>query len=190
MIPLPPSPKIIIDGITYALKMSLRQTHPSAMPPTTEAIWHALWVRFALIILNSTIMLEERSFALFAMLIPIAVIDVLSYPVVSHFALLTSGNEKRFPLFILAMTWIGNLRVIILMTTLLIIGIENPGGGIFLLLAVGMWMLWATWSVATISLNHKALAGVGMIALMMVVEILNANILIRFVLPLVNTPLG
>ena len=188
MIPPLPTPSTVVDGITYALRMAIRQGEPGQLEPTNRAIWDALWFRFFLIFANSIVMLGMDHAWLIPLLGVIALVDTLSFPVISHFVLQLTGLTGRFPLFILATTWIGNLRVIILFLMLMILGSDSLGGN-FLLLVVAIWMIWAAWSVATRSLGQGGFAGAGMVILMMVVEVMNASVIIGMIHPLVaNTP--
>lgn len=185
MIPSLPSFATIVTGVSYALRMALRQAQPAMLLPTSKAIWDALWFRFLLVLGNGIVMLGFDHAAVFPLLALIALVDTLSYPVISQFALQLAGYGKRFPLFILAMTWIGNLRVMILMVVLLSTGGDSVIGN-FALFVVALWMIWATWSVASQSLGNKGLAGAGMVILMMVVEMINASVIIQFIHPLVG----
>ena len=187
MIPPLPSISTIIDGMTYAIRMAFGQARPEDMPPETKAIWDALWVRYILTLLSNLIVLESNHLTLFALMLPAALIDTLLYPVVSHFCLERTQYANRFPQFILAMTWIGNLSMIIMMTLIALFGNTDTtpvGFGGFLLVIAAIWMIWVTWSVATASLDNRKFLGVMMIVLMMIVQIINALIVFGIAHPL------
>lgn len=186
MIPSPPSIAAIVDGMAYSIRMATRQSQPAAMLPTPTAIWDALWFRFILVLLNGIVMLGWGNLHVLPLLAVIGLVDTLSYPVVSQYVLQLTGLGRQFQQFILSVTWIGNLRVILLMAILL--GTSGTSViGNFLLFVAAIWMIWATWTVAAASLGDKKLAAVGAVLLMMVLEMINASVIINMIHPLVVT---
>ena len=125
MIPTPPGLAAIVGGLTYAMQLSVRRCEPSAMPPSAVAIWDALWFRYMLTLLNGGLILGLGNMGAALMLAVLGLVDVLSYPVVSHFVLRQMQLDRHYTQFILAVTWVGNLRVMILM---MIILMTTPGG--------------------------------------------------------------
>ena len=186
MIPSPPSPSTIISGIAHALRMAVLKGHPEQLDPTPKAIWDSLWLRFMLLTATGTLVLSSDQISLVPLLAVVALVDTLSYPVVSQITLNHIGMAGRFPLFILSVTWIGNLRVILMMVILMIAGGIQTSGGTLLIVATAFWLLWATWSVAALSLGGRGWLGAGMVVLMMFVELTNALIFDAFVHPLVG----
>ena len=188
MIPSPPTPASIVMGLSLALRMALGQEEPDRFKAKFEkmwskAVWEALWFRLMLLVANGTLMVGLDHVNLIPLLVVVALVDTLSYPVVSHFALQAINMAERFPLFILSVTLVGNLRIILIMTALLSTG----GGGVAgntILLAVAVWMIWAAWFAASRSLGRKGWLGVGMLVLMMFTEVLNALVILTFVHPL------
>ena len=166
--------------------MAVRKGHPDQLDPTPKAIWDSLWLRFLLLTANGTLVVGWDQSSLIPLLAVVALVDTLSYPVVSQITLHLVGMAARFPLFILSVTWIGNLRVLLLMMLLLMAGGGENMGGNLLLAAVAFWLIWATWSVAALSLGGRGWLGAGMVVLMMFVELVNALIIITFVHPLVD----
>lgn len=174
-----------MKGIAYAMRLATRQGEPAELAPETKAIWDALWFRFMLVTANGVAMLGMDHFGLIPLLVALALVDTLSYPVVSQIVLRLAGMADRFPVFLLSMSWIGNLRVMLMMTVLLVFGGGEGMGGNAVLAMVAVWMIWAAWSVASRSLGGKGLAGAGMLVLLMVVEVVNASIVVNVIRPLV-----
>lgn len=191
MIPSPPTPASIVMGLSLALRMALGQEEPGRLKTRFEkmwgkAVWEALWFRLILLVANGTLMVGLDHLNLIPLLVVVALVDTLSYPVVSHFALQAIGMAERFPLFILSMTLVGNLRIILIMTTLLATGGGSGMAGNIIMLAVAVWMIWAAWFAASRSLGRKGWLGAGMLVLMMFTEILNALVILTFVQPLAD----
>lgn len=189
MIPLPPSLSTVVTGIAYALRLAspIRRMRKKLdePDPTAKAIWDSLWFRFLLVVVNGLAVLDIDNAGLIPLLVIVALVDTLSYPVISHIVLQFTSLAGRFQPFILAVTWVGNLRIILMMVALFGTGgVENVGGNLLLVL-IAFWMIWATWSAATRGLNGNGWAGAGMLILMMALEFLNAMVVISFVHPLV-----
>ena len=185
MIPLPPSPFSMVMGIAYALRLAIGRGHGDFTKPSAKAVWDALWFRFLLIAANGMLVVGFDHANAIPLLLAVALCDTLFYPVLSHFTLQAIGMSGRFPLFIMAMTWFGNLRIILLMVILLALGGGQNPLGTTVLVVVGFWLVWATWSIASRSLGDRGWLGVGMLMLMMFAEILNAGVVVSFVHPLV-----
>lgn len=184
MIPAPPGLGAIINGLTYALKLSTRRAEPQSMAPVDSAIWDALWFRYLITLLNGGLILGLGHMSAVAMLAVLALVDTLSYPVVSHFVLKLMQRDRFFPQFILAMTWVGNLRVLILMMVILFLGQMDMAKASLYMFPFAIWMIWATWSAATRSIENKGWLGAGMVILMMMLEMVNGVLIITFLHPL------
>ena len=189
MIPSPPTPTTVVMAISLALQMALGRQEPKQFKSRFETIgakeiWDSLWVRLILLMANGVLVLGLDRLDLLPLLAAVALVDTLSYPVVSQFTLQAIGMANRFPLFILAITWIGNLRIILLMAALHLAGGGQSTAGTLVLTGVALWMLWATWSVASQTLGRRGWLGVGMLVLMMSVELVNALLVATFVHPL------
>ena len=189
MIPLPPTPLTVALGLSFALQMALGREDPNGFKPKFEpiwqkAIWDALWVRFMLLGANGVLVLGLDHAHLIPLLLATSLVDTLSYPVIAQFALQVSGMAGKFPLFIMCMTLVGNLRIILVIAALLATGGAGNMAGLLLLAAIGVWMIWATWLVASRSLGYSGWLGFLFVLLMMFTEILNAGIFLTFVHPL------
>ena len=184
MIPTPPGIGAIIAGLAYGLRLSTRRGEPQDMAPTNSAIWDALWFRFLLTLLNGGLILGLGNFGAVLMLAVLGLIDVLSYPVVSHFVIRQMQAERFFPQFILAVTWVGNLRVMILMMVILMTSSAALTSASFVMFPFAIWMIWATWSAGTRSMDNRGWLGAGMVIVMMLMEMINGMLIISFLHPL------
>ena len=182
----PPGFSAIVDGVTYGLRLALRKADPndaSAHPSTPEAVAQAIWFRFMINALNGVIVIGFSGMSILLLFIFISVIDALLYPNISHAVLSRTSLRGKFPSFITAFTWVGNLRVILLMTVSLIgTGFAGVGGQI-ILLPFAIWMIWASWSVATVSLQRGGWVGAGMVMLGFVAEMFIGMMTISYINP-------
>ena len=185
MISGPPGFSAIVTGISYALSLATKRVEPSAEahPNGPVAISQAIWFRFLITILNGVVILGfDNAFAL-VLFFMISAIDTLSYPVVSHVVLYRSGLGKVYPNFITGFTWVGNLRVLMLMTISLLtisLGVESMQ---IIMFPFAIWMIWASWSVATRAIGRGGWAGAGMVLLALVLEMLLGALIITFIHP-------
>ena len=184
MILRPPAPGAIISGLVYGLKIALRRGTPQDISPTTGAIQDALWFRYMLTLFNGVLVLGFSDYGGLIMLAALGLIDVLSYPVASHFVLRLMLLERFFPQFILAVTWVGNLRIIVLMTAILMAGSASVPSFSLIVFPFAIWMIWATWSAAARSIENRGWLGGGMLVLMMLVELINWFLFVSFLHPL------
>ncbi|MGC6485676.1 MAG: hypothetical protein ACON4P_08415 [Candidatus Puniceispirillales bacterium] len=184
MIPTPPGLGAIVAGLTYALQLSIRRTEPQSMAPDSRAIWDALWFRYMLTLLNGGLILGLSNGGAVAMLAVLGLVDTLSYPVVSQIVIRQMRLDRFFPQFILAVTWVGNLRVMILMMVILFLGQMDMATASIYMFPFAIWMIWATWSAATRSVENKGWVGAGMVVLMMLLEMVNGMLIISFLHPL------
>ena len=184
MIPTPPGLAAIVGGLTYAMQLSVRRCEPSAMPPSAVAIWDALWFRYMLTLLNGGLILGLGNMGAALMLAVLGLVDVLSYPVVSHFVLRQMQLDRHYTQFILAVTWVGNLRVMILMMIILMTTPVGLGTSTIFMFPFAIWMIWATWSAATRSIENRGWVGAGMVLLLMILEMINGTMIITFLHPL------
>lgn len=166
--------------LVSAFEIGLRQAMLAAIgrPPMVNLknrgtaaylICHALAVRWLLTVINGVVLLhgaERGYFTLFAL---IALVDTLLYPVASHAVMQRMGCGNRWPGFIMLLTWVNNLRIMLLfavgMLSIIIPGLE------VLILGFVLWMLWTAWRAATISLGRGGWAGGGMILLSVLLEV-------------------
>ena len=118
MIPTPPGLAAIVGGLTYAMQLSCAGARPSAMQPSAVAIWDALWFRYMLTLLNGGLILGLGNMGAALMLAVLGLLDVLSY-LLSAISCCARCNLTHYTQFILAVTWVGNLRVMILMMIIL-----------------------------------------------------------------------
>ena len=189
MIPSPPPrPLMVLLGFTLAVRMAVRKDDPSVVTPTPKKVWDALWIRFFLLMASGMAMLGMDNANLIPLLLATVMVDTLSYPVISQFTLKQIGLAERFPLFIMCMTWIGNLRIILMLTGLFATGAGENLVGAFILAVLAVWMLWATWWVAARSLGNRGWLGGGMLVLMMFTEFLNAMVMLTFIQPQMAGP--
>ena len=192
MIPAPPGFGTIISGITYGLNLALRRVDPAsptAIRQAPDAIWDALWFRFLVTLLNGALILGLDNLS--AMVLPglLALVDALSFPVISQLVISRLGLMGRFVPFILSVTWVGNLRIVVLMTVMLVFGPISAvgiGAGNIVLMAVALWLVWATWSAATLSLGRSGWLGAAMVILMMAVEMINGMLIVTFIHPMLG----
>ena len=185
MIAGPPGFSAIISGISYGLSLAIRKVEPGpdAHPNGPIAISQAIWFRFMITVLNGVVILGFDKMTALVLFIFISAIDTLSYPVVSHAILHRSGLGKLYPTFITSFTWVGNLRVLILMTISLLtvsLGAENMQ---LIMFPFAIWMIWASWSAATRSLGRGGWAGAGMVFLALVLEMLLGAMILTFIHP-------
>lgn len=186
MISGPPGFSAILNGITYGFELSLRRTDPndaSAHPNGPVAIAQAIWFRFMITVLNGSLIMGFTDASGIAMFMLVILIDTLAYPVVSHAILYQNGMGARFPSFITAYTWVGNLRVLLVMTLSLLSSFVGAPQLQIMLLPIGLWMIWASWSVATHTLQRGGLAGAGMVVLSMVLEVIILMAMLAFINP-------
>ncbi len=189
MISRPPGFSAIVSGISYALSLALRKVEPSpkAHPNGPIAIAQALWFRYMVTVLNGVVILGFDKVTALVLFFLISAIDTLSYPVVSHAVLHKAGMARVYPTFITAFTWVGNLRVLLLMTISLLtvgLGVESMQ---IIMLPFAIWMIWASWSVATHALGRGGWAGAGMVFLALVLEMLLGALILTFIHPPVPT---
>ena len=185
MISGPPGFSAIVTGISYALSLATRRVEPSAdaHPNGPVAISQAIWFRFMITVLNGVVILGFDNVVGLVLFFLIAAIDTMSYPVVSHLVLAKSGLGKTYPNFITGFTWVGNLRVLILMTISLLtvsLGAENMQ---IIMFPFAIWMIWASWSVATKSIGRGGWIGAGMVFLALILEMLLGAMIITFIHP-------
>ena len=190
MISGPPGFSAIITGISYALNLSLKRVNPTpeAHPNSPTAISQAIWFRFLITVLNGVVILGFDQLSAVILFILISAIDTLSYPVVSHIVLHRSGLGKIYPSFITGFTWVGNLRVLMLMTISLLtvsLGAENMQ---LIMFPFAIWMIWASWSVATRAIGRGGWVGAGMVFLALILEMLLGAMIITFIHPV--TPIA
>jgi len=192
MIPAPPGFGAIINGITYGMNLALRRVDPAstnAIRQAPDAIWDALWFRFLVTLLNGALILGLGNMWTVVLLGLLALVDALSFPVVSQLVIARLGLMPRFVAFILSVTWVGNLRIVVLMTVMLIFGpisAVGVGAGNIILLMVALWLIWATWSAATLSLGRSGWLGAAMVVLMMAVEMINGMLIVTFIHPMLS----
>jgi len=192
MIPSPPGFGAVISGMTYGLNIALRRVDPAdpaAIGQHVGAIWDALWFRFLITFLNGALILGLSNFSMIALLGLLALIDALSFPVISQLVIGRMGLMPRLIPFLLSVTWVGNLRIVVLMTVMLMFGPISAvglGAGNLILLAVALWLIWATWSAATLSLGRSGWLGAAMVILMMAVEMINGMLIVTFIHPVLN----
>ncbi|XDZ65309.1 hypothetical protein AB8880_10305 [Alphaproteobacteria bacterium LSUCC0684] len=192
MIPAPPGFGSIITGMTYGLNLALRRIDPAntgAISQTPGAIWDALWFRFLVTLLNGALILGLGNVSAIVLLGLLALVDALSFPVISQVVIARLGLMPRFVPFILSLTWVGNLRIVVLMTVMLAFGpisAVGMGPGNIILLAVALWLIWATWSAATLSLGRSGWLGAAMVVLMMAVEMINGMLIVTFIHPMLG----
>jgi hypothetical protein len=184
MIPKPPGPRVIITGLNYALQLSMHRCEPKAMSSSNDAVWDSLWFRYMLTLLNGSLIVDFGQMTAVVMLAVLGLLDTLSYPVVSHFILRQMQLNRHFPQFIVAVTWVGNLRVIILMILFLLLGQMDMATASLYIFPFAVWMIWATWSAATRSTGNKGWVGAGMMVVMMMLEMVNGILIITFLHPL------
>ena len=185
MISGPPGFSTIITGLSYAFNLSLRKVNPTSdtHPNNPVAISQAIWFRFMISVLNGVVVLGFGKLTTLILFILIAAIDTLSYPVVSHTVLHRSGLGKVYPSFITGFTWVGNLRILMMMTIVLLtssFGVEHMQPIMF---AFAIWMIWASWSVATITIGRGGWVGAGMVFLALILEVLLGAIILTFIHP-------
>ena len=195
MIPSPPGFSAIINGITYGLRLAIRSAHPldGANHPKghahdTTAIWQALWFRLLVTLFNGVMILGFTEVSTMMMFFFITVIDTLSYPVVSHAILNRTSLLGRYPVFITAFTWVGNLRVLLMMSITLFAGLVDDQTLQIMIFPIALWMIWAAWSVATQSLGRGGVVGAGMVFLALVLELIIGAMIITFIHPSLPTP--
>lgn len=184
MIPTPPGLGAIVNGLAYGLKLAIRRGEPQDMQPHPGAVWDALWFRYMLTLLNGGLILGLGNYSAVLMLAVLGLVDVLSYPVVSHFVLRQMQLDRFFPQFALAVTWVGNLRVMILMMIILVTSPAATASATLIMFPFAIWMIWATWSAATRSIESRGWVGAGMVVLMMILEMINGMMIISFLHPL------
>jgi hypothetical protein len=117
----------------------------------------------------------------------ISAISVLSYPVASQAVLYRSGLSEAYPSFITGFVWVGNLRVFLLTMINMLSGIFGPENLLIVMFPFAIWMIWASWSVATLALGRGGWVGAGMVLLALVLEMLLGVLFIIFILPPVPT---
>ncbi|MCE2517349.1 MAG: hypothetical protein J4F41_05800 [Alphaproteobacteria bacterium] len=186
MISGPPGFSAILNGITYGFELALRKVDPndaSIHPNGPVAINQAIWFRFMITVLNGSLVMGFTSVSSVMMFVMVVLIDTLAYPVVSHAILFQNGMGARFPSFITSYTWVGNLRVLLVMTLTLLSSFLGTPQLQIMLLPIGLWMIWASWSVATLSLQRGGLAGAGMVVLSMLLEVIILMAMLVFINP-------
>lgn len=195
MIPSPPGFSAIINGIAYGLRLATRSVHPNAGPNHPKghacdatAIWQALWFRLLVTLFNGVLILGFNQISTMLLFFFITVIDTLSYPVASHAILHRTSMANRFPAFITAFTWVGNLRVLLMMSITLLAGMFDDQTLQVMIFPFALWMIWAAWSVATQSLGRGGLIGAGMVFLALVLEMILGALIITFIHPSLPTP--
>ena len=195
MIPSPPGFSAIINGITYGLRLATRAVHPNDGPThpkghayDANAIWQALWFRFLVTLFNGALILGFADISTMLMFLFITFIDTLSYPVASHAILHRTNMAGRYPAFITAFTWVGNLRVLIMMSITLLAGALDDQTLQVMIFPFALWMIWAAWSVATQSLGRGGMVGAGMVFLALVLEMILGALIIIFSHPSLPTP--
>lgn len=187
MISTPPGFSATITGISYALNLALKKADPTpeAHPHDSTAIAQALWFRFIIAILNGAIILGLGDWSPLILFILISAIDTLSYPVVSHAVLNRAGLGSLYPCFITAYTWVGNLRILMLMTIGLLAANFEFQEPYMIMFPFALWMLWAAWSVATRALGRGGWVGAGMVLLAVILEMILGLLIIMFINPAV-----
>ena len=190
MIPAPPGFSAISKGISYGLKLAIRSVHPLSKthPHDAQAIWQALWFRLMVTLFNGAVILGFSEASTLLLFFFITIIDTLSYPVVSHAVLSRINLSLRYPQFIVAFTWVGNLRVLLMMSITLLAGVFQENTIQILIFPFALWMIWAAWSVSTQSLERGGWLGAGMVVLAMVLEMILGIISITFIYPSLPTP--
>lgn len=191
MIPAPPGFSAIIAGLAYAFRLSTRAVHPnnkSAHPQDSVAIWHALWFRLMVTTFNGVMIFGFKNGSLLLTFFLISLIDTLSYPVVSHSVLARSNLIDRYHRFITCFTWVGNLRVLLMMAITLTAGLINQDNLQIMILPFAIWMIWAAWSVSTQSLERGGWVGAGMVFLALILEMLLGALIITFIHPNLPVP--
>jgi hypothetical protein len=186
MISGPPGITNIVRGITYAINLSVRRVHPNsdAHPSDSAAIAQAIWFRYIITVLSVALVLDFDPASTFILILLIYAIDALSYPVVSHIVLHRAGLGKVFPSFITAFTWLGNLRVLLGMILGQLSSILSVEENILIIMfPLAIWMIWASWSVATLALGRGGWAGAGMVLLALVLEMVLTAMIVIYVLP-------
>lgn len=182
----PPGFSAIIAGMTYGLRLALRQVDPAdtdAHPNGPAAIAQALWFRYLITALNGVLVLSFDQTAAILLFLLISVIDTFAYPVVSHGVLYRAGLGPRYPSFITAYTWVGNLRILLLMSVSLLTASFGTQELQIALFPFALWMIWASWSVATHSLKRGGWVGAGMVFLGLILEMLLGALIITFIHP-------
>ena len=152
----PPGIFRILHGFGYAFGLATAQItagDSKAHPQNIAAVWQALWVSWLLILLAGWLA-DIVSFGLgFLGFTIVALIITLIYPVVSFNVVNFLGERQRYPSFIIAMTWLNNLRQVLVLALAHALSPMNATMARWLLLPVAIWMLWALWRVASQSLG-------------------------------------
>ena len=94
----------------------------------------------------------------------------------------------RYQPFITAFTWVGNLRVLLMMSITLFAGMVDDQTLQIMIFPIALWMIWAAWSVATQSLGRGGVVGAGMVFLALVLELIIGAMIITFIHPSLPTP--
>ncbi len=186
---IPPTPSLtetitgVRDGIIFGFRLSLRRASPNDHPNNAAAIWHALWFRFLITVLNGVFVLGFDMMAAIFIFVLVSAIDTLIYPNASYAVMNRTGLGASFPRFITAYTWLGNFKIVLLMAISILA--SSFGGTVvqMVLFPFALWMIWASWSVATASLGRGGLAGAGMVFLALMLELLIAGLIITFIQP-------
>ena len=182
----PPGFSAIVDGVTYGLRLALRKVNPNdatAHPSTPEAVAQAVWFRFMINALNGLIVIGIGGMSILIVFIFISLIDALLYPNISHAILARTSMRGKFLSFITAFTWVGNLRILLLMTVSLVGATFTQSNSLLILFPFAVWMIWASWSVATASLERGGWVGAGMVVLGFIVEMFIGAITISYLHP-------
>lgn len=184
MNPYIPTLRTLINGIAYGFKLATRQE--AAHPHNPQAIWQAIWAKFILNMINGGLATGLVNIKVLPFFIAITLIDVFAYPVASHTILNAFNLGKRYTLFITAFLWLGNFRILLLTAIILgsiAVGINNVP---ILLFPFVIWMIWAMWSVATITIGRGGWVGTGMVILALIIEVVLSLAITSFAAPILT----
>ena len=183
---MPPSPISIGRGLAYAFLIATKiksPGDPAAHPQTIPAIWQALWAHWMLVMLSGVVARFLDSISEFVMFAILAVIVTFLYPVVSYSIITILRAKANYPAFIIAMVWINNLRQLLVVglvfLPILPIAVENIQ---WALVPIAIWMLWALWYAATVTLQRGGLIGLAMLILLLAVEMGFTYVLLEVVI--------
>lgn len=179
-----PNFSAIAKGLGYGWQLALKQTDPSddaPHPATSRAIIQALWFKAIIAMVNTSISVPFEHLLTLMTLLLIIIVDTLAYPVISHQVLRRIELEERFPRFITAYTWLGNLRVLMVLGLIFLSSVAPRV--MILVVPISLWMLWAAWFVASKSLGRGGWLGAGMVGLAILLELLLTLITISIINP-------
>jgi hypothetical protein len=186
MISGPPNIPAIAKGLRYGKQLAFGKINPSDIdvyPNEPKDIAEALWFRFMLSMFNGVLSFQLDNFSMAIALVLVIIISTLAEPVVSHAVLRQFGLASRWPSFITAYTWLGNFRILLVLMLFIVSNALSAPQLQLAAIPIGFWMLWATWFVATHSLKRGGLAGVGMVVLTIVLELILTFMLVYFINP-------